>query len=655
MSSTSPKQNRERNYFLRLNGKPADTAIEFTSNGVLNTLLLKSRDLFGLQTPITIVYTENGEVVKRLDDVPDDSTLVLSCGEQFIGKLFYFVENGRPKTNREKPRYRSNGSLQKLLTDATSLLNLKQPAKIIFTEAGKRIRSLEEVPDGSTLVVSTGSSFVQAMSPKERKQKLMDSIRSSPQNNSTSPNNNNTQNNSGDFTSPTRVSKNNSAPASPISFDNASTRSSMTAITTSNATKSRYARYHQLLAVLPGSVEDHIRDSMLATYVSMPEEMKQSLENTDAYETMLTQTQIHLFTEQLVHQMICQQRSSSPVDSQICDWALNTLNEISMSDVHFAISGPRYSGKTMMLSTLSSILYRKIIASDERDHYMMFPFNFNLHALNLDSPMQLYPAIINITFNSARYARFELLPFLLNLRQWFLSASTYGTMTKLPPELSNIPNVDSKAILQLGKQFHTAFHTDTDINEFLNLMFSFPNNLAWAIGMKSAVYIIDHLDYSTPDAIKALSATIRTIPYIVASQNDKSFTKSFKVKNATQLFTENSIEYNDNREIYIPDLQLRFGAHALMGCPGFISSYIRLCELVENNIQMEEKSSLKGTRYSQIVPKIGIFRRCEAEQEFKKFALALAMANSTIITFDALNNIDDEQTLSIKIANRNSK
>ena len=446
-----------------------------------------------------------------------------------------------------------------------------------------------------------------------------------------------------------------SPPKNKPSFDSVSMRSSMTAITVSNATRSRYARYHQLLAVLPGSVEDHIRDSMLATYVSLPEDMKMNLENSESYETMLQQTRIHLFTEQLVHQMICQQRAKSPVDTALNEWALSMLNEIPLEKVQFEITGPRYSGKTMMLSTMASVFFRKIISSSDRNNYLMFPFNMALHALNLDNPIQLYPSFINIIFNAVRYARFELLPFMLPLKQWFLSASTYGTMTKIPAELSNIPGVDSKAIISLGKQFHSAFHGDKiDVTNFINLVFALPGNLARAIGMKGAIYIIDHVDCATPEAIKALMASIKSTPFIVASQNDRLFTRHFKLKNCAQLTTENSIDIDDPRELFISELQLRFGANSLMGCPGFMASFARLCEIVERNLKMEEKASLKGTRYSQIVPKISIFRRGEAEQEFKKFALALAMANSPIITFDVINGIDDDKPISIKIANKNA-
>lgn len=69
---------------------------------------------------------------------------------------------------------------------------------------------------------------------------------------------------------------------------------------------------------------------------------------------------------------------------------------------------------------------------------------------------------------------------------------------------------------------------------------------------------------------------------------------------------------------------------------------------------MSEKSSLKGARYSQITPKISLFRRGESDQEFRKLALALAMAQSELIEFDTLNRIDEDDTLFIKVINRNS-
>lgn len=704
MSDSPSKSNIDdapKIYYLRLNGKPADSAIEFetTSSCTLQKLLLNSRKLFSkdVSTPITCAYTDNGKLIKHLEDVPDGSIIVLSCGEQFYGKKFYLIENGNPKTARgpkNKPSYRSNGNLERLFTDATSILKLNQPAKVAYTQEGKRILSLsdapkekqeklikdaknekialfENLPEESVIVISTGSNFIPVMTQKERQQKLKDTIAQSDKKNQERE-----ITFDKDYMSQQMENYNN--------IDSRSTKSSMTAITISHQKRSRYARYHQLLAVLPGSVEDHIRDSMIATYVSLPEDIKSNLENKDMYEKMLRQTQVHLFTEELVHQMICQQRSTSPIDDEIINWALDKLDEVPITEIRFEVMGPRYSGKTMLLSALSSVLYQKLLVSDLRDNYMMFPINIALHALNLDSPIQLYPSIINISFNSVRYCRFDLLPFLLNLRQWFLLAPTVGSMTKLPPELSTLPNVDYAAITNLGKQFHNAFHSNsTDISEFMNMIFSFPNNIAKAIGMKSAIYVIDHLDCATPEAIKAILSVISPqasspsslktttsspnkksknsnfVPFIFASQNDKVYSKNFKLKSATQLDTRNSIDLTDSplldTDIFVQDLQLRFGANNLLGCPGFITSFANLCNIVSKDFQMSEKASLKGARYSQITPKISVFRRGESDQEFRKLALALAMANCDVIEFDTLNRIDEDESLVLKVISNKSK
>ena len=189
----------------------------------------------------------------------------------------------------------------------------------------------------------------------------------------------------------------------------------------------------------------NICDSMVATYISLPEDIRLNLENKDMYEKMLRQTQVHLFTEDLVHQMICQQWSTSPINDEIINWTLDTLDEVPITEVRFEILVPRYSGKTMLLSALSSVLYQKLLV------ITIWCFhNMSLHALNLDSSIQLYPSIINITFNSVRYCRFDILPFLLNLRQWFLLVPTVGSMTKLPAELASLPNIDFATITNLG-------------------------------------------------------------------------------------------------------------------------------------------------------------------------------------------------------------
>lgn len=697
----SPEQ-ITKTYYLRLNENAQNEdakAFETTENCTLVNLIMKAQQLFP-QKRISIVYNERGKQLKRLSEVPDGATLVLSCGEPFYGKKFFLVENGRPKTSlgtNDKRPYRSNGNLQKLLADATAILHLAQDAKIAFTEDGKQILSIDDIQDsdpknpkaeaarrllsngkgidfgdleeGQTIIISTGTKFVHLLTDKERREKLNFAKSHAFDNASLNDDTLSRAQNLGkqDIT------------------DKRSTKSAMTAITTTNVPKSHYARYHQLLAVLPGSVEDHIRDSMLATYVSLPEDYRAAMKDRQTYETMLRETQIHLFVEQLVHQMICCQQSTSSINTPIDGWALSVLQELSMNDIHFAITGPRYSGKTMMLSRLATLLYRKLNKSDQRDRYLMFPFNVSPHALELETPLDLYLSVVNIVFDSVRYSRFDLIPFLLTLRQWFLSAPTMGTLIKLPAELYNLPNIDANEIYSMGKQVHSLFHsTDSDLSEFLHLIFRFPLNMAQAIGLRSAVYIIDHFDCCTPDVAKSISQILTTsqkesrtspskgnatkpkpfIPFIVASQTDKYFTKLFNVKGTSQLNSEHSIDvenYQDvngnpeTRELFISDLMLRFGLDALMGCPGFIASFVNLCDIVEKNALMNQNINIKGTKFSQITPKIIDFRKAEIEQEFKKFALSLAMANSSIITYDVLNRIDTVSPISIKIMKKDSE
>ena len=542
------------------------------------------------------------------------------------GKLFLLVQNGQMRQNRDPPRYRYTGSVEKLLADATAMLKLNSRAKHIYTTDGVLVEDPGTLPTKTTLVISCGEQFIQKSSPAQIKARLKKAIKEASKVDEP-------------IVSPKRESPRQKLP------DGMSMRSEMTAITVSQHPRSRYARYHQLLAVLPGSVEDHIRDSMLATYVTMDAGMRDALLDRDVYENMLRTTQTHLFIEQLVAQGICAPFSESPVDKQLQEWALKLLDEITVEKVQFSLGGPRYSGKTMALGCLAELFYRKLLASDESDDWLMFPLNLALYTLYMDDPVQFYGVIINNLFASLRFARFELLPFFLGLREWFLSAPTIGAMTKLPQALWDLHRVDANALAALGKECHSVFHKVTEVDAFFNFVFNLPNRFAEVMKMKGAVYVIDHCDNASPDVAKAICLAVKKVPFILAGQNDKEFVKAFRIKGAYQVFTEGALDgFAFNKFISIPDRGMKITVDAMMGCPGFIASFIGLCELLERNAE----KVVIGNREAVITSKVDKSRKVQADQELGKLCLSLANAGSQTVTYDLVNGIS-ENRFAIKV------
>lgn len=565
------------------------------------------------------------------------------------GKLYKLAINGEFNFSLHPPRnYRSNGSLEKLIEDSVDVLKLPGQAKHAYTEDGKKVKSLDDIQSNTILFISCGEKFKNRPSPDKAKQwKAAKEEREREK----TPKNDQEPKPKKVTIDPNADGQVLKSPTSKNQSDAMSTRSeAFTAITVSNKPKSRYARYHQLLAVLPGSVEDHIRDSMLATYTTMDEEMRNGLENGLIYQEMLTATQIHLFAEQLSNQNMCPPTSDSPVSQDLADFAFKIIDERPISNYNIAILGPRYSGKTMILHSVAMTTYRKLLNSDLHEDYLMFPLNLQLHQIYMDDPVQFYPIIINIAFNSARYARFELLPYLLPLRQWFLQASTIGTMTKLPAGLAEMPHVSLEALTELGKELHNCFHKPDGLKNFYQLIFEFPNKFAQAIGLKSAFMIVDHFDCGLPVITKSISAAIKDSPYILGSQTDSLFYKVLKVpkKQIEEITTENLITYADNRQIFIAELSIKIGIEQMMGCPGFITSFVHICDMVE---KFEEKTAI-SSKYATIMAKIDTSRRVEIFQEFNKLCLALANGNNEVVTFDMLNALNDEPLYNIKIAHK---
>jgi hypothetical protein len=461
------------------------------------------------------------------------------------GRLFRITKNGIHRLPHDIFRFRStDGSIAQVLDVARTLLKLDGPPKLIFTDTGAPVSSLSQLPEGAVLVISCGEPFIQKSDPAHLANRLRMTI-STPISSATEDARSASargkptdsamiKSQADDSHSPAARGKAGNAVSvlfKPFADDARSTStrgrapdalstiSRMTAVTLSAQPRSRHARYHQLLAVLPGSMDEHIRDSLLATYATMDPEARAGLKDARVYEQVLFATQINLFSHQLVSQSICSVYPSSPIDSQISEWAFNLFEGTPIDTVQLAISEPRSSGKTTLLSKAVEVLYRKVQRSNEPDSYLIFPLNMELHHLYLDDPRQFYLAVIAILFDTIRYTRFELFPFWLQLPEWFLYAPWLGTMSKMPDGLDVLQRVDVDALANLGRSCQAAFHQSWVLAEFTDFIFSLPAQFAAALKMKSVVYVVDHFDLIDPDFAPPICAQLRKSLFLVAAQD----------------------------------------------------------------------------------------------------------------------------------------
>jgi hypothetical protein len=397
----------------------------------------------------------------------------------------------------------------------------------------------------------------------------------------------------------------------------------MTSITVSAQPRGRYARYHQLLVVLPGSFEDQIRESLLASYLALDDDERQAVNGGEVYAEMVKGRQMHLFLEQLVAEGICGRYSTSPLDEFVEDWAMGLFNEVPIEEIRIVLGGPRLSGRSFLLGAASQTLYRFIQNSEEVSNYLMFPFNCSHHIRAFSDPVLLYSIVIAILFNSIRYARFEFLPFWLPLREWFLCAPTIGTIGKLPSNLMEYDGVDGEATARLAAQIHAAFHHGTD--DLLSLIFNLPTTLAAALKMKSGIFLIDGLDSAPADVVRAFALAVRAVPFIVSSR----ISRDFKPRNARELSTLDLVSSDYANVLALPDMGVRLTVREMLGCPGFVCAFMRICKMLARRREQQVLGHHAG---APIASKVDAARGEEADHELKELLAALADAGSDVVT-----------------------
>jgi hypothetical protein len=518
-------------------------------------------------------------------------------------KLFLLLPNGVFRQTPEPVRYRSSGSLPQLLADATQRLKLHSSARQAFTQDGHVVRSLDALEPNTVLIISCGEPMIQPGSPAALKDRFRKAV--------TAP------------VAPSSPQRDSPRPDSRRSVAD----SQMTAITLSSQPQSRYARYHQLLVVLPGSVEDQIRESMLASYLAMDDASQQAIEGAAIYDDMLKNRRYHLFTEQMLSEGIAATFSTSPIDHELEEWAVKRLTEVPIQEIRAVITGPASSGRTLLLSSLGSVLYRFIQNSDEADRHLVFPFNCKVHASAFSDPLLLYSVVVSILFNSIRSAKFELLPFWLPLREWLLCAATIGTVGKLPTPLLAQGIVDGAALAQLANQVHAAFHRKASHGELLSLILGLPHALAVALKMRTAAYIIDGLDAAPPEATLAFGLAVEHSPFIAVANLSRDFIAAFKQRNYEEIQTRDVVSVDYDEQLLLPDLQLRLRIEDMMGCPGYVCAFMRICEL----LACQRSHTVVASADSPIRSKINDARAEEVSYEVRQLVVVLAEAGGPAV------------------------
>ena len=343
------------------------------------TLLKDAVKILGLNhTPTAIVRNDTGEVVRDLADVPKDTYLVpcykVNESAQSDRTAVRLVRNTLP-ISTIGVKYHLKG-MERLLTDATKLLRLKEPAKAVFTKTGDPVLNLDNVPSGSVLVISCGEPCVVS---------VVDDVESSV------------------------VSKSELPPE----------------LRPGNI-------YNHLVAFANETVEKRLAMAELSIFASFPPENQERLARYEELSKRLQATRMTGLVEQLVANDILPPKTDS-IAEKLKQKCIDLLAKADLQKFRFVISGPRSSGKTSLLYSFACTTLRKLIMCKEERMFMPFVVNWARNALLVDQPRRLYTMFIEAALDGAKYSRFEFVQSLMQVKEYLLSVP-FMTAFKKPPE-----------------------------------------------------------------------------------------------------------------------------------------------------------------------------------------------------------------------------
>lgn len=566
--------------------KVKDTAKLYTSDLDLKKLLRDGSKLLGYHTTATrVILNETGEEITDLSQVKAQSYLVLVVDKpkrSFESKTLRLFTNVYPVAGSGKIYHTKQEGLPALLREATGLLHLSSQAQIAYTEEGDIIDDLSYLDNGSVVYISCGEPCAYV-----------------------------------DFKAKHSVSP---------------SKAGSTNIKTNNL---EHVSNH-LIAMSSFPVEENMLAARLAVFASMPLQEKLALKTYDSLKEQMYEYMVHGLCGHLATEMICPVVANSVVEKPMKLFAAENLKGVTLNDIKYAITGPRLSGKTSILYYMAAIFMRKLILCGETANFLMFPINFQLHDIVIDQPRELYELFIETAFTASRYCQLSFLPCAQSLRQWFLNIATIKPFRKIP----QIEGVDLKSLTDIGQQFYNCFNSnrpERSYTQLCDLLVQFPNIFAKAIGLERAILILDHYEEAGDVLGVALTNNLSNYLYFVSSQFDKDFYEIFKVIECKFVYTDKAITVQENRILSIPESILQISIDDCLGCPGFISAFLKICSLLEKS----SRTTARPAKFASIRTKTDLSRKFQIRQETAKLCISLKAAENKKFNESILNLICD--------------
>lgn len=412
------------------------------------------------------------------------------------------------------------------------------------------------------------------------------------------------------------------------------------------------AQMHLTLAASSSTVKENLRNSILTLYSSLTPDHKAALpqEANDALAKLAKNTKQFIVEDSLLSQFIGPSSviNNTPLGQETSSWMLDQIKGLTIDECKFVITGPSQSGKSTLLSILTSVFYQKLQVSSETDNYLFFPINWLINQNCIEDVQKLYFVVITTTINMLKASHLELLTIINSLQQWLLSLVEMNALLPLPAPILHFPGFPCDIINQIGRKIHEHW-TQKHFKSFLRDTINFPNYIANAFQYKATVFIIDHFDAAgyivrpvdhfendenEPVTLSDLICeTISNSPYFVASQSDTDFFQVFSLlDNSKQISTEYLIKGEGEKELFVQQSQIVLNMSMCRGCPAYCAKFIRLCEIAEE----AAKESAVKSQYSRLKSVVDMSRNEMIQHEFIRLCLLLAAA-------DTDGNFDEEK------------
>ena len=527
-------------------------------------------------------------------------------------------------------------TLKKLMDDAPEILGLPAAVKKIFNEQGQKVTSEEMFKHNNLYFFSCGEGFEHGINVAKKNKKPKPVV---PEEEKATFYEN-------------AIQQNKEKEAKKKAEEEKLALQSMEKKKIQERRERETASFNRLIALSGKTVQETFIESTLSAFASTEPDKKAKLQKFEQLSTMTKNTQYYNFINQLVTMQLAPTFGSTELQDEVDMFFIDMLKGLTLDEMSFIITGLPQTGKSTVLYSLATILFRKIQQSSANDTFLFLPLNPEKLTLELGSIKQLYNIMITTTMTSARYANYAIAPFIPELCQWFCSITTQPVLPSFPQVPSHVHGIDFKAIQQLGHKLFENLKDKEGMDKFLKTITKFPLDFAKAIGLKGVFFIIDHFEYFDvefydeqmfPDSLKPvrlaplICSAISKQKYIVSCQTENLFSQAFTCEGATPIDTEGIIsQFTDERVLTVKPMNFTISLKDCNGCPGIISAFEKTADLAENvnkepqqNKKVKIQSAVQRSRYIILKKQLMHLLKCLAATENDNF------------TLERLNSIDD--------------